>query len=156
MLREARLLPADLDRVFFAERFVRVLDRSGYATWRRWRVYGEEGLAGREAALWLREKTLTVEIGGETLSRYAVELAAGTGRPQAVARPVLFGTAIPPTQPKLFALSILGEGGWLAARVAAAGPVPLPRGMGLTHGTFAGPPPPVAPYSGPAREARVL
>jgi hypothetical protein len=113
VLREARLLPADLDRVFFAERFVRVLDRSGYATWRRWRVYGEEGLAGREAALWLREKTLTVEIGGETLSRYAVELGAGTGRPQAVARPVLFGTAIPPTQPKLFALSILGEGGWL-------------------------------------------
>jgi hypothetical protein len=28
---------------------------------------------------------------------------------------VLFGTAVPPAQPKLFALSILGEGGWLKA-----------------------------------------
>src|SRR5829696_7751466 len=27
--------------------------------WRGWKVYGEEVLAGREAALWLREKTLT-------------------------------------------------------------------------------------------------
>ena len=56
VLREARLLPADLDRVFFAERFARVLDAFGYVVWRRWRVYGEESLAGREAALWLRER----------------------------------------------------------------------------------------------------
>lgn len=113
ILREARLRPADLDPVFFAERFVRVLDGFGYAVWRRWRVYGEETLAGREAALWLRERTLTVEHAGETLSRYAVEFAAGTSKPRAVARPVLYGTAIPPAQPKLFALSALGEGGWL-------------------------------------------
>jgi len=113
VLREARLLPTDLDRVFFAERFVRVLDPSGYAVWRRWRVYGEEALAGREAALWLREKTLTVEHAGEPLSRYAVEFAAGTGRPRAVARPVLFGTAIPLPQPRLFRLQTLGESGWL-------------------------------------------
>jgi len=95
-LREARLLPTDLDRAFFAERFARVLDPSGYAVWKWWKVYGEEALAGREAALWLREKTLTVEHAGEPLSRYAVEFAAGTGKPRAVGRPVLFGTAIPP------------------------------------------------------------
>ena len=113
VLREARLLPTDLDRTFFAEHFARVLNPSGYTVWRRWKVYGEEALAGREAALWLREKTLTVEHAGETLSRYAVEFAAGTGKPRAVARPLLFGTSIPHTQPKLFALSALGEGGWL-------------------------------------------
>jgi hypothetical protein len=42
-----------------------------------------------------------------------VEFLAGADKPRAIARPVLFGTAVPPTQPKLFTLSILGEGGWL-------------------------------------------
>jgi hypothetical protein len=113
VLREARLLPADLDRTFFAEHFTRMLDASGYAVWKRWRVYGEEGLAGREAALWLREKTLTVEHAGEPLSRYAVEFSATTGKPKGIARPVLFGTAIALPPPRLFGLEVLGEGGWL-------------------------------------------
>jgi hypothetical protein len=90
-----------------------VLDALGYVIWKRWKVYGEEALAGREAALWLREKSLTVEHAGETLSRFTVEFAAGTGKPKAVARPVLFGTAIPSAQPRLFRLASLGEGGWL-------------------------------------------
>ena len=115
VLREARLLPADLDRAFFAERSARVLDALGYAVWRRWRVYGEEGLAGREADLWLQERTLTLEHAGEPLSRYSVEFAAGTGQPRAVARLVLFGTTIPLHQPTLFGLDSLGEGGWLKA-----------------------------------------
>ena len=94
MLRGARLLPTDLDRVFLAERFTRVLDPSGYAVWRRWKVYGEEGLAGGEAALWLRGNALTVEHGGRPLSRYAVEFSAASGKPRAIFRPVLFGTAL--------------------------------------------------------------
>ena len=81
-----------------------MLDASGYAVWKRWRVYGEEGLAGGEAALWLREKTLTVEHAGEPLSRYTVGFSASTGKPRAVARPVLFGTAIALAQPRLFGL----------------------------------------------------
>jgi hypothetical protein len=43
----------DLERAFFASRFSRVLDPLGYATFGRWRLYGEEALAGLEAALWL-------------------------------------------------------------------------------------------------------
>lgn len=113
VLTEARLLPGDLDRTFFAERFTRMLDPLGYAVWQRWKVYGEEALAGREAALWLREKTLTLEHAGEPLSRYTVEFSAGTKDPQALARPVLFGSAISLPQPKLFRLESLGEGGWL-------------------------------------------
>jgi putative transposase len=115
VLREARLVPGDLDRAFFSERFTRVLDPSGYVVWRRWKVYGEEGLGGREAALWLREKTLTVEHGGEPLSRYTVEFSAGTEKPRAIARPVLFGVALTLPQPRLFRLESLGEGGWLKA-----------------------------------------
>lgn len=69
----------ELRRAFFSARFVRVLDSLGYATFRRWRVYGEEGLAGREAALWLAAESLTIEHGGETLSRYEAKVEAGTG-----------------------------------------------------------------------------
>jgi hypothetical protein len=35
-----------------------MLDPLGYATFRRWRLYGQEALAGSEAALWLQEKPL--------------------------------------------------------------------------------------------------
>ena len=62
----------ELGRAFFLTRFVRVLDSFGYATFRRWRVYGEEALAGREAALWLAAESLTVEHAGQALSRYDV------------------------------------------------------------------------------------
>ena len=104
-----------LDRAFFSERFSRVLDALGYVVWRRWKVYGEEGLAGREAALWLREKTLIVEHGGEPLSRYEVEFTAGTGKPRALSRAVLFETATTLPQPRLFGLDSLGSEGWLKA-----------------------------------------
>src|SRR4029453_532175 len=59
-----------LDRAFFSERFVRVLNPLGYAVWRGGKAYGGEGLAGRGGALWLREKTLLIEHAGEPLSRY--------------------------------------------------------------------------------------
>ena len=68
----------------------------------------EEALADRGAALWLREKTLTVEHAGEPLSRYAVEFSAGSEKPRAIARPVLFGTALMLPQPRLFRLESLG------------------------------------------------
>ena len=64
-----RFHPKDLERAFFSERFSRVLDASGYATLMRWRLYGEEALAGKEANLWLLENTLTLEHAGEPLSR---------------------------------------------------------------------------------------
>jgi putative transposase len=114
-LAEVRYRPGDLNRAFFSERFSRVLDPLGYATWRRWRVYGEEGLAGEEAALWLREKTLTLEYGGEPLSRYEVEFSPGTDKPRALARPVLFETKVALPQLRLFTLFALGEEGWLKA-----------------------------------------
>jgi hypothetical protein len=56
-----RYRPEDLERAFFSIRFSRMLDPLGYATFRRWRLYGQEALAGSEAALWLQEKSLTIE-----------------------------------------------------------------------------------------------
>ena len=65
----------------------RVLDALGYARFRHWRLYGEEGLAGREAALWLAAESLTVEHAGGPLSRYEVRVEAGTGELRAVDAP---------------------------------------------------------------------
>src|SRR5215212_7441198 len=60
----------DLQRAFFSTRFVRVLDRSGYARLKHWKVYAEESLARREVTLWLGPDVLNVEFAGEPLARY--------------------------------------------------------------------------------------
>jgi len=127
----------DLERAFFSERFSRVLDSLGYATWRRWRVYGEEGLAGEEAALWLREKTLTLEYESEPLSRYEVQFLPGTEKPRALARPRLFETSHALPQMRLFRLDALGEAGWLKAlRLADYSPRRLRRPESLQEVLF--------------------
>ena len=105
--------PEELERAFFAARFSRVLDPLGYVRFRDWRIYGEEGLAKREAAIWLHENTLTLEHAGQALSRYGVEYAHGdpseagkkAGRdpaPEAVGDLVRSGTAqaIRPRRPR--------------------------------------------------------
>lgn len=82
-----------------------------------WRVYGEEGLAGREAALWLAAESLTIEHAGEPLSRYDARLASGTGELRSLTRPRLFGSSRVRPQLRLFALDALGEAGWLKGRL---------------------------------------
>ncbi|PLS87174.1 MAG: hypothetical protein CYG60_03280, partial [Actinobacteria bacterium] len=62
----------------------------GYARFRHWRIYGEEALAGNEAALRLAAASLTVEHGGETLSRYEIRVEADTGELRSVGKPTLF------------------------------------------------------------------
>ena len=107
----------ELRRAFFSARFVRVLDSLGYTRFRHWKIYGEEALAGREAALWLAAESLTVEHGGEPLCRYRVRLEADTGELRSVEKPRLFENShgLRRPQRRLFALDSLGEGGWLKA-----------------------------------------
>ncbi len=105
----------DLSRAFFETRFTRVLDASGYARVKHWRVYAEEGLAHCEAAVWLVEEGMAVEYAGQTLSRYDVLLSGGA-KLKEVANPRLFATPYGTTQIKLFGLEdALGEDGWLKA-----------------------------------------
>jgi len=101
-------------------RFSRVFDPLGYVRFRDWRIYGEEGLGKREAAIWLHEKTLTLEHAGQALSRYDVEYAPGdpgeAGKKLAASRrPRLFETSFALAQLRLFGLDCLGESGWLKA-----------------------------------------
>ena len=99
----------------------RVLDGLGYVTVMRWRLYGEEAVAGKEADLWLLEKTLTVEHAGEPLSSYEVGYdpdggQGGAGRLLRVERPTLFETPFASNQMRLFGLAeTLGDDGWLKA-----------------------------------------
>jgi len=72
-VRTPRYPDEDLARAFFSARHTRTLDGLGYLTLQRFRFYAEEGLAGTEVAVWMQEDSLTVEHGGEALSRYEVE-----------------------------------------------------------------------------------
>ncbi len=110
-----RYLPEDLERAFFSTRHSRVLDDLGYARFRHWRVYGEEGLARKEAELWLQGSSLTLEYEGEALSRYDVEHTSGTASLDNLSRPRLFETSHALPQLRLFGLETLGERGWLKA-----------------------------------------
>lgn len=112
-LTTVRHLPEALERAFFSVRFTRILDASGYARIRHWRVYAEEGLAKCEVALWLGMESLTVEYAGETLSRYEVEYSANTaGGLRGVQKPMLFETSYGLLQLGLFKLD---DKQWLKA-----------------------------------------
>jgi transposase len=110
-----RYCEEDLRRAFFSIRFTRKLDALGYARLKHWRIYGEEGLARCEVALWLGDDRLSVEYGGQTLSRYDVSLSA-SAKLENVTNPRLFVSRYRTAQLKLFGLEeTLGEDGWLKA-----------------------------------------
>jgi transposase len=100
-LSEVRYRPEDLERAFFSSRFTRVLDSFGYVRFRHWRLYGEEGLAKKEATLWLQEESLTLEYRGQPLSRYDVGFVEGIEELRTVTRPRLFETPHAMPQPRL-------------------------------------------------------
>ena len=120
-VKTLRYREEDLARAFFSARYTRMLDGLGYLTLQRFRLYAEEGLAGTEVVVWVAEDALTVEYGGEALSRYVVECkpAAGVspvGRLRRVKIYTLFETSIASSAKplRLFDLSeVLGEEGLL-------------------------------------------
>jgi hypothetical protein len=69
----------DLKRTFFSSSFSRTPDVLAYARFRPWSVYGQEGLTGREATLWMAAReSLTLERRGQQLSRYEVWVEAAS------------------------------------------------------------------------------
>ncbi len=118
-VKTPRYREEDLARAFFSARHTRTLDDLGYLTLQRFRLYAEEGLARREVAVWVQEDSLTVEYGGEALSRYEVECdpavgAGSVGRLRGVKNHTLFESSIIVPQLRLFDLGeALGEEGWM-------------------------------------------
>jgi hypothetical protein len=114
-LTSVRHRPEDLERAFFSTHFTRILDSSGYARLKHWRIYGDEGLARREVTLWLSPEILTMELAGEPLALYDIEYSASTNHLREVKGPQLFETSnrVALVQLRLFELDALGETGWL-------------------------------------------
>jgi putative transposase len=107
--------PAELDRLFRL-RATRVLNRGGAVRFRHWRLYGERGLAGARAAVWVDGETLTVEYATETLARYRVVLEADGHGLREVDEPRFFTTAHASPQPFL---APLDQTEWHPARRVA-------------------------------------
>ena len=95
--------PADLDRLFRLRAHRRV-DAGGYVRYRHWRLYGERGLAGAEAAVWVLGNDLTVAYATDTLAQYRVADAPDGRAIRAVTAPRLLETRYPAPQPCLPAL----------------------------------------------------
>ncbi len=108
------------------------MDRLGYVRFRHWRVYGEAGVAGERAAVWLYGEHLTVEFADEPPAQYRVTCQPDKRHLKAVTDPHLFET---PHRSPQHPLWELGGGEWLTVlRVPAyalrparpAGPLQAP------------------------------
>lgn len=62
-----------MHRVFFSRQFQRGIDRFGSIRFRHWRLYGEEGLMGKAATVWLYGETITLEYANRPLTQYTVK-----------------------------------------------------------------------------------
>jgi putative transposase len=114
--------PEELHRIFYATRFGRTLNRFGYVRFRHWRLYGERGLAGEAAVVWLYREQLTVAFADEALAHYHVTYQPDDRHLASVTAAELLET--PYRSPQL-PLWECGDGEWLAVvRVAPYTPRP--------------------------------
>lgn len=105
------LVPTEtLNRILFATRYTRQLDRNGYIRFQDWRLYGERGLAHQPVNVWVYESTLKLEHQAVTLSTYHVELLEDRRHIKAVSNPRIAETIFRSPQMMLFDL---GPDEWL-------------------------------------------
>jgi putative transposase len=102
--------PSVLDRILFATRYTRYLDKHGYLRFQNWKLYGERGLAKAPVTVWIYEGSLKVEHQAITLSHYTVELQEDRKHLQKVGSPHLIETPFRSPQLTLFDL---GPDEWL-------------------------------------------
>ncbi len=99
-----------LNRILFATRYTRKLDRHGYIRFQDWRLYGEQGLAHQPVTVWVYEGTLKLEYQAVTLSKYRVELHDDRRHLKQVSNPRVAETVFRSPQLTLFDL---GPDEWL-------------------------------------------
>ncbi len=90
--------PEQLHRIFYATRYLRRLDRFGYAHFRRWKLYGEGTLTHKRAVLWVHGDALTVEYEETPLAQYTVQYQPGKTHFKDVVAPRRFETPYRSTQ----------------------------------------------------------
>jgi putative transposase len=94
-----------LRKVFYTTRFDRRLDRSGYMHFRRWKIYGEYGLARHTATIWLTAENLTMTFQDQPLAHYAVSVSTDQQRLTDIREPQFVETPFRSPQLHLWALS---------------------------------------------------
>jgi hypothetical protein len=62
-----------LNRILFATRYTRHLNRFGYVRVQGWKLYGERALPGEKVSVWVYDGRVTVEYQTFTLSKYDIE-----------------------------------------------------------------------------------
>jgi transposase len=111
----------DLATAFAPVDIPRRVDRGGYVRFRRWRLYGERGLATQTVAVWLTTERLVLTYQDEPLAQYAVTHGRERRQLRTVREERLFVTPFQSPQAPLWEPA---EGEWL--RVLRL-PAPLPR-----------------------------
>jgi transposase len=96
---------AVLDRILFATRSTRYLDKHGFLRFSNWKFYGERGLAHQPVAVWVYEGTLKIEYQATTLSKYTVQLQEDRRHVREVSNPRLADTPFRSPQLTLIDLS---------------------------------------------------
>ncbi|MGZ3618571.1 MAG: helix-turn-helix domain-containing protein, partial [Ktedonobacteraceae bacterium] len=81
-----------LDRILFATRYTRYLDKHGFLRFQNWKFYGQRGLAHQPVSVWVYEGTLKIEHQAVTLSKYTVELQEDRKHLKGVSNPGLAET----------------------------------------------------------------
>jgi hypothetical protein len=99
-----------LDRILFATRYTRQLDKYGFLRFQNWKLSGERGLAHEPVTVWVYEGTLKVEYKAVTLSKYTVELQEDHKHLRQVSNPRLADT--PFRSPQLTLIDV-GPHEWL-------------------------------------------
>lgn len=99
-----------LDRILFATRYTRYLDKHGFLRFSNWKLYGERGLAHQPVAVWVYEGTLKIEYQAVTLSKYTVELQEDRRHLRQVSNPRVLDT--PFRSPQLTLIDV-GPHEWL-------------------------------------------
>ncbi len=97
------MYPAEvLDRILFATRYTRHLDKHGFLRFQNWKLYGERGLGSAPVTVWVYEGSLKVEHQAVTLSQYTVELQDDRKHLQEISHPRLVETPFRSPQLMLF------------------------------------------------------
>jgi len=94
-----------LHKIFHTTRFARCLDSAGYVHFRRWKIYGEYGLARQTATLWLTAENLTISFQDQPLAHYAARFSTNQKRLITINEPQLVETEFRSPQLPLWELS---------------------------------------------------
>jgi hypothetical protein len=93
--------PEALARIFIPLRYGRRFDQQGYVRFRHWRIYGERGLMGRQAFVWLADQYLIIQFEAAPLAQYRVTYERDHRGIREMTEPRLFETRYRSPQPLL-------------------------------------------------------